>query len=564
KKIEHLNMPIILTLKASIYSKMRQYNIAIGLLQRCTKNFPEYFNGWNDLSVVLVLVGRWQEAYKALLKAADLEPENTLVYSNLVSLFIQLHSFSRALKTIKPLLDKADQHANIAIHACSLFSYLGSHDLALKYAKKALTIAPKQHQSITVKLFSGFYQPADSRSDHYVNARRWAKSIETRIQPSKEHINIDLAPLPKDHEIIRVGYLSADFRNHAGIYTTRKSLPAHNRDRFEVHCIYNNSLYDHETKQLQKHVDGWHDISKLNFIEACVKIRKLKLHVLIDLSVASHGSIPELIALRLAPIQATWMHFDTSGFKQMDYWFTHPYFNPLSMQPLSCEKLIYLQHASLPFDPPKAPFIKRKPKNHHKKEPIIFGSFNNLRKISDHCLRAWSKILEACPNSSIVVKNMILGDDETKVFFKERCSTVGIDSTRISFLKYEKTHVNLETYTKADIALDSFPYTGAITTLETLWMGTPVITLRTGRPSGMVSAAILNETGLSELVASNFYDYIEKAIKLANDYERLNDLHLNLRQMMLKSDYCDMKKVITSLETAIIESIHDKQTKTLD
>ncbi|MEM7071033.1 MAG: tetratricopeptide repeat protein, partial [Pseudomonadota bacterium] len=381
--------PVALMLKGLNHYHNGDLKQAISILQQCTEQYPNFSPAYNNLGTIQNKIGRFNQSYQLFTQALQLEPNNLSVSINLIMVCTKLRRYSEALQRLKDALKKWPLNYSLAVQASNIYSNLARHDLALKYAKIALTKAPLNRSCAVTRLFNGTYMMSDSRSDHYVNARRWAKRIEERIERVKQKINIDLAPLPNHNEIIRIGYLSADFRRHAGIYTTRKTLPNHNRKRFEVHCIYNHVIFDRETEALKTKVDGWHNIFGKNDLEATLAIRKLKLHILIDLSVSTDGGRPELIALRLAPVQMSWMHFDTSALQEMDYWLTHPYLNPASIQPLSSEKIIYLDHGALPFDPPeierpkRLSTMQRYPKNH-----IIFGMFNNWRKANDHCLQA--------------------------------------------------------------------------------------------------------------------------------------------------------------------------------
>ena len=165
-------------------------------------------------------------------------------------------------------------------------------------------------------------------------------------------------------------------------------------------------------------------------------------------------------------------------------------------------------------------------------------------------LAAWKKILDGVPNSRLILKNMIFDTDSGKNFVANRLEYVGIDVSRVEMRGFTKTADYLRHYDDVDIALDTFPYTGGITTCEALYMGVPVISLYGSRHGTRFGLSILKNIGLEELAVNSYDDYVKLAIALANDWELLKILRKNLRGIMKKSPLMDSKNYIREVETA--------------
>ena len=160
--------------------------------------------------------------------------------------------------------------------------------------------------------------------------------------------------------------------------------------------------------------------------------------------------------------------------------------------------------------------------NHVEKNFITFGCFNNFNKVTDSILIAWREILNAVPNSKLILKSKIFDTEECRNFISERLKNLGLNLDKIEMRVFSADY--LEQYNEIDIALDTFPYNGGLTTCEALYMGVPVISRRGNYHGSKIGASILTAAGLPEFVAQDSDDYIKKAIELANgkflDYQK--------------------------------------------
>jgi protein O-GlcNAc transferase len=182
--------------------------------------------------------------------------------------------------------------------------------------------------------------------------------------------------------------------------------------------------------------------------------------------------------------------------------------------------------------------------------PVVFGSFNALKKITPAAIEAWARILAAVPDSRLLVKATALACEATQRRFRQSFAGHGIGEERLVLQGGSSRAAHLEAMASADIVLDSFPYSGGVTTLECLWMGLPVITLPGESFASRHSAGYLATTGLTELVAESPDAYVALAAALAGDRARLAGLRSGMRSRLLASPLCDPGRFLGHFEEA--------------
>ncbi len=178
---------------------------------------------------------------------------------------------------------------------------------------------------------------------------------------------------------------------------------------------------------------------------------------------------------------------------------------------------------------------------------ITFGSFNHLAKLTDSTIRLWSRVLDAVPNSRLVLKALPLADKETRELTRRRFADCGIDAARIDPLPPTvPLSAFMAEYSRIDIALDTVPYNGGTTTCDALWMGVPVVTLPGGRFCSRMGASVLKTVGLDEFVAADEHDYVRLATTLALDTRKLSTLRSSLRGRVRNSPLCNSGSLLTT------------------
>jgi len=277
-----------------------------------------------------------------------------------------------------------------------------------------------------------------------------------------------------------------------------------------------------------------------------------RIDILVDLSGHTKGSCLPVLAYKPAPVQVTGIgYFNTTGLSAVDYVLTDCFCDTEGSETGEfTEKLIRLPHSHFcytPLKPMPNPGSAPVKKNGY----ITFGCFNNFNKVTDQMLAVWQEILQKVSNSKLILKSKIFDSGEGRRIVCERLEGLGVHLDSVELRGFSRNY--LDQYNEIDIALDTFPYTGGATTCEALYMGVPVITLCGNRHGARFGYSLLKNAGLSELIAMNEQEYVNKALLLANDVDLLNGLHQNLRHILTASDLMNGKKYVESVEQAYQE-----------
>lgn len=348
---------------------------------------------------------------------------------------------------------------------------------------------------------------------------------------------------------LRIGYVSGDFGTHPVGFLLRDVARYHNRSQFYIHCYSMMRGSDPITEVIRANADSWVDALLLSDNELAEQIYQDRIDILVDLS--GHTAYNRLVAFarKPAPIQATWIgYFHSTGLANIDYFLTDPYTTPRNSQQLFSEIPVYLPHTRFCYSPPDyAPAVVSSPVLASNR--LTFGSFNRVEKLEDPVLDAWVTILNQVPGSRLLLKAGNLGNKYTCDFLRRRFAARGIEGERL-LLRGASPHPEmLAQYGEIDIALDPFPFNGGMTTLETLWMGVPVVTIAGNSVVSRQTVSALSNIGLAEELAfADIGSYIEGAVALAQNHDRLIELRNLIRSRMASSRLCQPEPFAQDLE----------------
>ena len=356
---------------------------------------------------------------------------------------------------------------------------------------------------------------------------------------------------------LRIGYISPDFRLHAAAYFFMPLVRDFDAASFEVTC-YARGKRDRVTSLFRQKGVRWKDISRLSARDAARLIERDGIDILVDLAGHTQGSGLPVLARRPAPVQLTAIgYMATTGLRAVDYFLSDIYCSPWDMGARGfSEKVLRMPHSHLCY----APVLRDMPKSGGevpfvRNGCITFGSFNNFSKVSDDMLALWRGVLERMKGARLVVKSKICSIAAGRKIVKERLQRFGIPLAQVELRPYSPDY--LEQYADIDIALDTFPYTGGVTTCEALYMGVPVITKAGGTHGSRFSTSILENAGLSQLVARGDMEYVRKAVELADSPDILRRLHRDLRAHVEASPLMDAKGYMKDLEDIYREIAED-------
>ena len=337
----------------------------------------------------------------------------------------------------------------------------------------------------------------------------------------------------------RIGFISGDFCVHSIQFFFEPLLrEISQNNELEVILYSNTPLKDQQTKRYIEYADRFSDIRHLDNTAAYKLIKHDNLNALIDLSGHTNNNRLPLLALKPAKTQLTYMGYpDTTGLQQIDFRLSDNYADPTGSEKFYTENLYRLPGCFLTYQPPEYPEIQESTR-----EGVIFGSFNNIAKISEETLIMWSEILKKLPSSSLMLKCHGLNKDDLKLLLAPKFQKHGIESERLIFCDLQPDfQQHLKLYNRIDIALDTFPYNGTTTTFEALLMGRPVITRFSDTHVTAVGKSILTNISAAELITASREEYISKAISLGSDKPEILRYQQKLRQMLTESGVCDSK-----------------------
>jgi protein O-GlcNAc transferase len=386
--------------------------------------------------------------------------------------------------------------------------------------------------------------PAEVAEEHRKHGCSWDEGrLRTPAFPQRR----------KKDRLLRVGYLSSDFRNHPVSHFIEPILSGHDRSRFKTICYYNAPFGDATTRRIQRTADLWRPIAEFDDAEVMRLIRADQCDILVDLGGHTHGNRLGVFALRPAPVQATYLGYpNTTGLSSIQYRITDAICDPHNCtERYHTEALTRLDKCFLCYRPARrAPKVGPLPAS--AAGQLTFGSLNHHPKLSPSAIALWARILRAVPSARLLLKSAPLSDSHVAESTRQRFAAEGVDPTRLELHGYlSNSFAHLATYNRIDIGLDPFPYNGTTTTCEALWMGVPVLTLRGNAHVSRVGASLLTAVGLDQFIAENEDEYVERAVALSGEIEILRKIRRRLRVQMGQSLLCDSSAFIKRFENAL-------------
>lgn len=357
---------------------------------------------------------------------------------------------------------------------------------------------------------------------------------------------------PDPERALRIAYLSADIRQHSAMYAIAPIIGYHNRDRFHVSVYSSTRPVDHYTDAVRgsanrfMDVHGWTDAQLAHLIEAD------RIDVIVDCSGHSAGFRLECLARKPAPIQiSAWGYNLGTGLPQVDCLVSDPTHIEEGERGFYTEKILDMPCALTYQYPPYTPEVGPLPAL--EKGYITFGVLNRMEKISDACLRAWAMVMRRVDGSKIIIKDRHLSDRNTRRTLLRRFKAVGIGEERINLRGVSHHLAQLQTFYEIDLQLDTYPQGGGISTAEALIMGVPVLGMKGRVPASRNAASILASIGHPEWVARNEHEYVEHAVALASDRERLAAIRAKLREDVTTSYFGNPQKYTALFEEKVRE-----------
>lgn len=554
-------------------------NEAIQCYDRAIVANPSHFAACLALGQLLLKQKQAAPARQLAMMALNLQPTDSRANDLLISALLLLKEFAQALERIDLVLSEAPNRVPVLKGKAHCLQELVRIDEAIAVYRTILSLAPGDVESrlalgrlftfsgqveqgiealgqlaaatpsdadlFSTWLFYMNYQESHSATELRCLHQRWEEGRHPpAFSPKKNRLNTPNTRL-------KVGYLSADFKTHSVAFFIESVLERHDVEKFEVFAYHLGPDTDAVTERIRSKVEHFRPVHELSPKEIAHQIAEDGIDIAIDLGAHTTSKLLEALLFRPAPVQISWLGYpNTTGVSAIDYRISDAIADPPGTgDAWNSEKLLrlpdcfhcYRPEQCVPFDP--APAYRRN-------GFVTFGSFNVLPKLSASCLSAWARIINATPNSRLLIKTRYLRDPSARRHLFAQFKSHGLSEDRIIVASDQaRWSDHLLRYREIDIALDPFPYNGTTTTCEALWMGVPVLTFTGDRHAARVGTSLLTAIGHPELISESLEAYIAQAVQLANNPEELDALHSRLHDDMARSPLCDAARFVANLES---------------
>ncbi|GGW40723.1 tetratricopeptide repeat protein [Vreelandella hamiltonii] len=520
---------------AQLALKQHQPMQALQYLEQAQELAPESVTGLNQLARTYLELAASAKAVEAAEQAAKLAPADQVVLDTYGSALASAFRFEEAMQVFDRLTRMAPGNFVHWNNAGNMRRELGLLDQAYECYRKAAQLAPHNPIAYSNHLTALHYDPDATRDQISEFARSW----ERRFAPPAS----GKRPEPANRQAnkrLRIGMLSDGFRQHPVGKMIVRCLEHLDADQAEIYAYSSSEVSDQLTRRLKSVAAQWHSIRYLTDDELDRQLRDDELDILIDLSGHNAGTRMRVMAMQPAPLLVKWVGglINTTGVQAIDYLISDRIETPVGEDAYYSENLIRMPDDYIVFDPPTPlPPVADLPAKRN--GFITLACFNNPTKLNGTTLKHWAKLMHQLPGSRLLLK----GRPYTSEAFCERLYALmeaeGISRDRLLIEGPGSNYEMLEAYSRADIALDPWPYSGGLTTCEAFIMGVPVVTMTGPTFAGRHSATHLINAGMPELVTQTWEEYHSRVLELASDLESLATIRQHLREVLLQSPVCD-------------------------
>jgi len=537
----YYNLGLIYQELGDINESLANYNNAININNN-------YYEAHSNKGVLLQDLKQYDAAMESYNKAINnSNPNLEIAYSNRGTLKHIINNLDGALKDFQNALNINSNYYDALVNLGNAYLEKGDYDSSFYNYEKALKIHSDKNylygtytfnklkncnwdnfENITASILTNLNEDKcisrpfelqmilnDNKLMHKIT-NLYSKEIENKFIKVDRYIK---KINKKKNTKIKIAYLSVDFGNHPVTYYTQEIFKKHDKSRFEIIAISlkNNNKYINKNN-LEILFDDYFSIENISISDSIKLCRSLNIDIAIDLSGHTKGNYcHEIFYNRIAQIQISYIgYLSTMGSNCYDYIFTDHVLSEQCDEKFYNEKLLYLDSYYLGLDSsfhPSSLIYDRKILN-IKNDTFIFCSFNGCHKLNPSIFKNWLDILKNTKNSVL----LIFVDDLTarKNLIKNSVE-LGIEKERIIFADKLSREDNIQRMSMCNLFLDTFPYNGGATILDSVKANLPVLTLKGNTPSSRAGASILNALNMKELITKNHEEYVNTAIEIANN-----------------------------------------------
>lgn len=559
-----------------VFSHLKRHEEALAAYDRALSSKPGLAEAWFGGGNTFSELKRNDEALAAYDKALSLKPGLAEAWLGRGNVLSELGRLDEALAAYdKALLLKPDL-AKAWLGRGHAFSYLKRRDEAFAAYDRVLSLEPdlvgvegfllgakmqvcnwqdferdRVHLVESIRknkpnsgpfAFLGVSSTAD---DQYNCARLWVDRMHQPARHPPERVQ------PRTHDRIRIGYVSADFNDHATACLMVGVFEKHDRSRFDITAI---SIGPNDNSPMRRRLEAsfetFVDAATLGDAEVARQIGAAEIDVLIDLKGFTQGARPNIFALRPAPIQVNYLGYPgTMGARFIDYMIADSCVVPVSHQASYAEKIVYMPNSYQANDAGRtiSDRIFTREECGLPGTGFVFCCFNNSYKLTPGMFDQWMRILQSVEGSVL----WLLEENATAVVNLAReAAARGIDPARLVFARRMPLSDHLARHRLADLVLDTLPVNAHTTASDSLWVGSPVLTQLGGTFAGRVAASLLTAINLPELITETPEEYERLAIDLAKSPEKLRAVKFKLVENRLTAPLFDTELFTKHIEAA--------------
>jgi predicted O-linked N-acetylglucosamine transferase (SPINDLY family) len=574
----------VLINKGSAYNDIKNYVLALEVLEKATQIKPDIPEAWSNKGIAFNNLNFYQESINAYNEAIKLAPSYYEAWSNKSLPLNKLKRYVEASEACDKALSIKPNFAEAHYNKGNALNELKRYDEAITHYDKALGLKPD------INWASGDLLHAKMKICSWPDLAESLENISKKVVANEKLINpFSLLALTDDallhkqcsaiyvqdkysfnpflgtilkhpkNEKIRIGYFSADFKNHPVAFLIAELFEIHDRSQFEIYAFSLLKSSDDMGERLKLAFDHFIEVGNKSDIEIAQLSRSLNIDIAVDLTGITDSSRTGIFSYRAAPIQVNYLGYPgTMGTDYIDYIVADKTLIPVESQSCYSEKVVYLPNSYQVNDRKRLisdrQFTKEElglPEN-----GFVFCCFNNNFKILPATFDGWMRILSAVEGSVL----WLLQDNSWVVDnLKKEAQKRGIDGQRLVFADRVPLSEHLARHRQADLFLDTYPYNAHTTTSDALWSGLPVLTLMGRSFASRVAASLLNAIGLPELITSTQEEYEALAIDLALNPNKLTDIKNKLANNRLTDPLFDTPLFTQNLEAAYIKMMERYQ-----
>lgn len=493
--------------------------------------------------------GRHEQALRYFERSEQAGPDNPKTTQQKAIALGELSRFEEGLEVYEQLIKRYPTNFLFWNGAAHMLRSLGRFENIEHYYRKGIEYAGDDPLPYSNFLTLVHYSPKWTRQEIYDICQEWQSRYAPK-KPAPRPVPEDRSPTRK----LRLGFFSDGFRIHPVGSMIIKALEALSPKDVELYFYPMHGEHDYITDRFQKIATRWTPAKYMKSSKFEETIRNDQIDILFDLAGHHKGTRSKTMANQPAPLIVKWVGglINTTGIEAMDYLLSDHVETPPGPEEDAFygEKLIRLPDDYIVFSVPRyMPPLAELPalKNGY----ITLGCFNNPTKITPALLDEWALLLQQLPTARLFLKGHPYTSEEFReriiVQFEER----EIARERIIIEGPARHRAFLQAYNKVDIALDTWPYSGGLTSCEAFLMGVPLVSLPGPTFAGRHSATHLTNAGMPELVVSSWDEYRERVIELASDLDSLATIRRHLREVLLESPVCDSRRFARHFMTAV-------------